>query len=453
MSDALTLSDVLARGVALEWHEAVAVVRGVAEALLANPENVRLLPELHQIQISPTGRVDVIGGTVVQEPVRRLGQLLQATLGQSEPPVQLRLLISQATAPIPAYASIAEYDEALGYFERPGRSLVLQVFHTRASQASVASRIGGVPTLDTIAPLPAADGPTTDRTKPAAKPRARAGRLVTAGAVVVVLGVAGVQYVRVKGARSDGSLNLSAMAARGLNRAGTASVKGLSFVTERVGLGRLVSADSAAADQKEDVARPAGKAPKAATARRVLPEAQHLDGARIVAVHGTTSAGARARAVSAANTFEITDPPIGLPSRNAPFVAFDLEPGNDTGASSRNALVKQPAMPNRPPDEEHAAEDGPTIFTVLSEGVSSPVGLRPQLPRTLPSDVHRSDLRLIELVIAPDGRVESVKLVGVPRDVHDSMLLSAAKAWEFEPARKNGVPVRYRKTVWVAPRS
>ena len=79
--------------------------------------------------------------------------------------------------------------------------------------------------------------------------------------------------------------------------------------------------------------------------------------------------------------------------------------------------------------------------------------MRPQLPRELPPDVNRTELRLIELVISPLGTVESVKLIGDPRNVHDSMLLSAAKAWVFRPAVKDGVPVRYRKTVSVAPRS
>jgi hypothetical protein len=46
-----------------------------------------------------------------------------------------------------------------------------------------------------------------------------------------------------------------------------------------------------------------------------------------------------------------------------------------------------------------------------------------------------------------------VKLVGAPRNVHDSMLLSAVKAWEFVPALKDGVPVRYRKTITIAPRN
>ena len=194
MTEALTLSDVLARGVAVQWHEAVAVVRAVAEASIGSPEDTQHLPELHQIRVQPTGRVTVIGGTVVQEPVRRLGQLLQATLGQSEPPVQLRLLISQATAPIPTYASMREIDEALGYFERPGRDAVLRDLHARAWQAAAVSAVETMPTLDTIAPLPRPHTPKTNRIKPGAKSTVGAVRLVGIGVVLVVLCGAGAQY-------------------------------------------------------------------------------------------------------------------------------------------------------------------------------------------------------------------------------------------------------------------
>ena len=58
------------------------------------------------------------------EPVRRMGQLLQALLAHAEAPVQLRLVITQATAPNPQYRSIRDYSDALGFFERPERSTV-----------------------------------------------------------------------------------------------------------------------------------------------------------------------------------------------------------------------------------------------------------------------------------------------------------------------------------------
>jgi hypothetical protein len=449
ISDTLTLSDVLARGIAVDWYEAVAVVRAVAEVLSRDPENARL-PELHQIQISAVGRVNVIAGTAVQEPVRRLGQLLQATLGQAEPPVQLRLLVSQATAPIPAYASIAQYDEALGYFERPERVAVLQALYLRASQAAVVTAVETMPTLDTIAPLPLPHTPKTDGIKPGAKSTVGAVRLVGIGVVLVLLCGAGAQYLRVAGRMPEAIRRVSTMASRGLRVFGDTAVNGLSWVTERVGLGRMVSGETSAVEPPQSAAT---KPTDPARAERTWPVPSGTASADIAPSSSPSGPGSTAAttdiAVNVSGTF--APPTDSLSARLAPFAAFDLEPV--VGPASRSAVTEVPALLNRPSGAHDAEGDDPAIYSPRSEGVSSPIAVRPQLPRELPPDVNRSELRVIELVISPLGTVESVKLLGDPRNVHDSMLLSAAKAWVFRPAVKNGVPVRYRKTVSVAPRS
>ena len=124
MTDALPLSDLLARRLNLEWYEGVAIVRGVAERLLEHQGAAVRIPELHQIELAADGSVALAGGVAANEPVRRLGQLLQAMLTDAEVPVQLRLIVSQATAPIPSYSSLGEFDQALGVFRaaRPRRT-------------------------------------------------------------------------------------------------------------------------------------------------------------------------------------------------------------------------------------------------------------------------------------------------------------------------------------------
>jgi len=450
MTEALTLSDVLARGVSVQWHEAVAVVRAVAEALMGSPEKSQLLPELHQIQVLPNGGVAVIGGTVVQEPVRRLGQLLQATLGQSEPPVQLRLLVSQATAPIPAYASMREIDEALAYFERPGRDAVLRNLHTRASQAAAASAVVTMPTLDTIVPLPQSETPKTARIKPAATSTARAVRLVSIAAVVVLLCGAAAQYLRVSGRLPGATRMVSAVASRGLRVFGDTVVNGLSWATERVGLGRMVSGETSAVESPQSGATTPTHPARTERTRPVTSETASAESAHSSSPHGPGSTAATSVAVNASGSIE--PPTDSLSSRTVTIAAFDLEPVGGT-ASRSAAVTEAPALPNRPSGVDDEGGGDSAIYSPRSEGVASPVALRPQLPRELPPDVNRSELRLIELVISPLGTVESVRLIGDPRNVHDSMLLSAAKAWVFRPAVKDGVPVRYRKTISVAPRS
>jgi hypothetical protein len=91
----------------------------------------------------------------------------------------------------------------------------------------------------------------------------------------------------------------------------------------------------------------------------------------------------------------------------------------------------------------------PPIYSAESIDVVPPVSIMPPLPPELPASTDPLDLGRIELIIGTDGSVESVRLVAVLRNVQHSILLSAVKAWQFEPALKDGVPVRYRETVWV----
>jgi hypothetical protein len=133
--------------------------------------------------------------------------------------------------------------------------------------------------------------------------------------------------------------------------------------------------------------------------------------------------------------------------------------GDPAAAGARSAATpgNRVARAVRPgPADRVAAEavrgslpDG-TIYSSSSHGVAPPVGVRPQLPRQLPSNVDRDTLGRIDLIIAEDGTVESVQLLGNRHTVRESMMLSAAKAWEFKPALKDGRPVKYRKTVWMA---
>ena len=54
---------------------------------------------------------------------------------------------------------------------------------------------------------------------------------------------------------------------------------------------------------------------------------------------------------------------------------------------------------------------------------------------------------MLDLVVAADGQVERVRLRTAPRDVDEFMLVSAAKAWRFDPATVHGQPVRFRHSV------
>ena len=84
--------------------------------------------------------------------------------------------------------------------------------------------------------------------------------------------------------------------------------------------------------------------------------------------------------------------------------------------------------------------------------VTPPRQVYPALPADPSPGRRRRDLTLLHLVVAADGQVELVRLRTTPRDIHEFMLVSAAKAWRFEPATIDGQPVRFRHSVAITSR-
>lgn len=403
MDTPLRLSDVLGRSVVVEWFEAVAIVREVAERLQDG------VPELDQVQISPDGNVSVTGTARKDDPVRRLGQLLQVCLVQAEPPVQLRLAASQATAPEPAFTSVRELSEALAYFERPNRSAVLRQLYQRAESAP-SSAMAQTPTLDAIAPLQLEPGKKagTRPLPPTPRPSRRGVLALAAGVVLVVTTTT---YSRLSPGVATTS-DVSGIVVKASDAVGATLVKGISAVSESVGLGRLA---------------PAETSPSMAAAAAIKPQPSATEPAR--------------------------RRPVNRPSpASVPFKLFDLEA---TGPMAVGSPVSLPTIGAAATGGLSAAVNTPapqldeTIYSAADPAIAPPIGVRPQLPRVLPDDISQDRLSQIELIVQPDGTVGSVKLLGRRRSVPEAMLLSAAKAWQFKPALKDGRPVKYRKIVWL----
>lgn len=445
MSDFVVLSEVLASGVGVEWQEAIAVVRSVAECMSVKPNRSASVPDLYQIRVSSSGEIDITGGTNTSEPVRRLGQLLQATIGQSEPPVKLRLIVSEAIAPTPAFASVQELDDALAYFERPDRRDVLRRLYERAAAAPSSTDPASAATLDTIAPLTPSgkEGSKAQPAETSATHRYR--QLVVAVAFIMILGAVGFW----KADENAGSPLVDAMgpaAERLVETTGGLIRTALSALSERVGFGRLVWSDTAV-----------GKAPAAAAPSPTKPSSQESPAARGPQNLTTTTPQRTApqrralqRAAPPSSSLQPAAQPSSGPSDD--ILGFDLEPAP---ASVELPPATEPGQPPpslalADPEDEKESVDLTTTYTLESEGIDPPIAVRPQLPTELPPGVRLEDLASIELVVLTDGTVESVQLVSAAHSVHDVMWLSAVKAWQFRPAMKEGRPVRYRKTVWIA---
>jgi hypothetical protein len=247
--------------------------------------------------------------------------------------------------------------------------------------------------------------------------------LAAVSVVALLLGcAAAVKYARTPSGASR-LKELTAGTAHASDRLGGAVISAVSTVTDRVGLGRVVSADASGAPA------PSAPAPKKAEPEQKRPQQQ--------------------------KKLPVSQSLL----ESKPLVAFDLElpaphataavATASTGVGGESAIETVAPSSKRPTATAGAPDL--TIYSPDSRGVSAPVGVKPQLPRRLPAELDPNGLGRIELIVSTDGTVESVRLLKAPRSVHDSMFLSAAKAWQFQPALKDGFPVRYRKTVWIAP--
>ena len=130
----LTLHDLLARGMHVEWFEAVAIVQALCARLLHDPpgggrscarpardrHHRRRRPSTSPAKARPTSRRSSASG-----------QVLSALVAHQQMPVPLRLVALTAVSPSPPYASIGDLSSALDYYERPDRAAVVRAVYER----------------------------------------------------------------------------------------------------------------------------------------------------------------------------------------------------------------------------------------------------------------------------------------------------------------------------------
>ena len=107
-----------------------------------------------------------------------------------------------------------------------------------------------------------------------------------------------------------------------------------------------------------------------------------------------------------------------------------------------------------PPEQSYviyASEPGVNlsepVYSKADAAVTPPQQVYPALPAEPAATSLKRALTVVDLIVAPDGLVERVHLRSTPRTVHEFMLLSAVKAWRFQPALLDGRPVRFRHSV------
>jgi hypothetical protein len=385
-----TLHDLLARGVALEWFEAVAIVQALCKRLLDEPPSTGIrVPDLHDIVLNADGTVEPAGeGPSSQSAV--------FSVGGNPMPVPLRLLALTAVSPSPPYGSVAELSSALEFYERPGRQEIVRAVYARFEKLPAASQAAAAVEEIPAAPppVPKTSGPRWWRLHPR----------IVAAAVTVLLAVSAVSgWLMIRSMTpwlSHGSRQVAVAVGATTDTIARTVSSGVRAVKEQLGLADATPVDPEAPPPAPDAAV-AANVPRQTPA--LLPsrgEALRPGGVAILpppSVPGLT-----------------LDHPIEAAAESAALLAPTVGPGEWTIYSAENPDVV-------PPSPLHA-----------------------KMPSEPPQGVPVDSLPLLELVISAGGEVESARLMTPSPNVSVSMMVSAVKAWRFQPATRNGQPVRYR---------
>jgi hypothetical protein len=479
----------------LEWHEAVAVVQEVATRAIAG-ENV-IARRAGDLAIDPDGRlilpevgpaVPVFGALKAARDAQSLGDLralLHDLLPETTIPPALAVLADPANGHA-GITSIADFSKALSFFERPNRARDLKVVATRlgavSEQLTLKERLA-----DLTRKARSEDGPETNRPEstppiqpaavpPAVSPAAKA----IAPSTLPPSGEPDPGWDFLSEAELE-KPNTSSLSAE---RKVTLDFKNVLPDTKTAALvaGVLCLLVVAAVGGYALMARATaddGASAAAARAESAQPVAN-------LAVEKTTGSAAASKArPSNAPSSTAQAPQTRKPANNdgartersAPTAAAAINTPKATGNSS--TVASESRGPNTPVPAATMPPvfSLPPMFTELNiatriggqplflasglldsavpswdsvyDGRDSHVQparlLRPQLPE-IPPGTAIETLGLFEFVVSMRGTVERIRLIRSPADrqYRDIMLMPAAKAWIFQPASRDGFPVRYR---------
>jgi hypothetical protein len=107
-------------------------------------------------------------------------------------------------------------------------------------------------------------------------------------------------------------------------------------------------------------------------------------------------------------------------------------------------LPSAPVAPAPPPAAPRVAK----IYNASDVSVVPPITLSQQIP-PFRGQVREAQIGIIEVVIDAMGGVESVTMIAPINPQYDRQAIAAARLWQYQPARLDGVPVKYVKRIQV----
>ena len=370
---------------ALNWNEAVAIVAEAAALLLER--GVTSVPDPASIVLAPDGRLHLLeagSSAAGAVPAQRLGVLLDGLLSSSPCPPELRRLADESMANPPAYATIEAFADALAFFERPGRDELLAAVAARASEAELEARAN--------TELERLEARTRNVSKKA-HPRAEETPSQANRKRVMLLFAGSLAVSVVIGAM----LGLRAIDSEARTQGAPATI------TERV---------------RARVDRIAQKGLEAVGLRTPAPPSPTPAAAIVAAPRVAPKPSKRVR----------RELPVTISVKE--IASHPVSPLGSTAPEASAPIARDEA-----------------VYTSAAQDVEPAVLMRPQMPSRSVANDKSEEIGVLEIIVSASGAVEQVRLISVSNRFQDRMIVSAAKAWQFEPAMKNGQPVRYRTQI------
>ncbi len=404
----MNLGDAFAAGVLPTWTEAVALTRAIAWQLYREGSSAPV-PDLGDIALFSTGAIHLEGGDVYSDgQVAGVGAVMGQLLEHVSAPPQVMDVQRQSLAVPPVYATLMEFHNALDFFARPDSKAVLVDYHSRASAALVQTETNQA--LEDLKEKTKAAPKEQKKKKKTERKKVPAWVIATAALLVLSLAGAAALYL-VGGSSPESPVRQSADAA--LTAISEAGQKVQDATTNVVS--KLIGGASATPSNESpaNASAPTPPAPPVVAKRRTatLPETDNAAATPAPRAAATAASGAAVPSSGGA----VPSPP---PSTATPTPEMPPPAAVDTG-----------------------------VYTAKSADVAAPELVYPQLPTKPFSDGTTHQPGELDLLVLEDGTVGEVKLVPESNRLQDRMMVSAAKAWRFRPAQKNGLPVRYRMRI------
>jgi hypothetical protein len=405
MPQQIRLDDLLARELDVRWFEGVALIQAVCRLTVTGRSAINGFPNTEEILLDATGVVSAPvpgpGGTSVGGAGHLLARMLM-----DDAPVRLRLVVTEATAAAGPYATLEEFSAALAYFERPDSQQALRDLFDRAVAAG--RRAEEVERHELPPPTPDEERLSDDRS--AEQPRRSRFWVTALASAATVLLVASAYGFMGSGA--------------GVRREGIAHA--LETLKSALASSLPAEAPAESPTPTEHKERSAGQR-HVPTMSAVSSKEEPLRASPSEAWMVPSIVG------------EVSWVPLVVPPDASRLTRLTLVPQAPLVFYSTLEIAA-----SAPPPIEL---DSTHVYTRADTGVIPPRSVYPKLPEESMSGENLQDKTVIELVIGTTGVVEHVKLQTTPRNIHEFMLVSAAKAWQFLPARLDGQPVRFLQRV------